>query len=323
MSIITGSLQAVNGVYPLRRNSDKRFAFDLHPWGVSVRRNETVNAKPEPPHGTRNIKRMSTTTKKRIIKYTSMLEFFGVIPTHMLTLTLPPSRFEKLSDDEKVATWNFAKAYFLKALQKKLSREVPGYGDLSFQEFQTRGAPHLHIILRLRKMHKKEWSKWLQWFVKTWKKALKWDEETDGIYPNQGVDFHRLRYSDFRYVRAYMNKNEQKEAPFSANWGRWWSVGGSMRLNRVSRQYDVKLQEEEIKKLNDVIGNYKWLTWSKIKQLEPLLYEKLVSHIQRERWQHDDTIKHKKYKCVYTAKELEIMNQIYWFAMEMNEERLE
>lgn len=320
-------LQKTTGVYPFKRNSDIHqnfdLTFDIHSWGVSVR-DETVHAKPvDPPHGTRQITTMSMTTKKRVIKKTAMLEFFGVQPTHLLTLTLPPERFEKLSDEEKVMLWAFAKSYFFKALQKKLSREVPEYGYFSFQEFQTRGAPHLHLIMKLYKMSKAKWKKWLAWFIATWKKALKWDDEKDGVYPAQGVDFQKLRYQDFRYARSYMTKDAQKTAPFEANWGRWWSVGGSFRLPNVSKQYDIKMSEEELAQMNNIIGKYHWLTWSKMKQLSPALYEEMIERIQMKHWEHDDTIKYKKYKCVYTSEELKMMNEVYWYEMELNEERLE
>lgn len=318
------------GVYPLERNSDilqfsqiSSWFFDVHAWGVSVRL-DVVPAKPVlPPHDTRKITHMSMTTKKRIIKYTSMLEFFGAEPTHLLTLTLPASRFERLSDEDKVKTWVYAKAYFFKALQKKLAREVPDYGYFASQEFQTRGAPHLHLLIKLFKMSKRTWRRWLRWFVKEWKKALKWSEKIDGKYPSQGVDFQKLRYKDFRYARAYMTKNEQKEAPFEANWGRWWSVAGTFRLKNVSKQYDFKLSPEEQTQLNAIIGNYHFLTWSKIKQCDPILHEELMQRLQKERWIHDDTIHAKKYKRVFTREELQTMRDIYFFEMEMNEELLE
>ena len=160
---------------------------------------------------------MSKDSRLRLIRETEKLEYYNQVPTHMLTLTLQSWN----NTLEYARKWSCAKRKFLKMLSRWILRNNGGY--LWFQEFQKRGAPHLHILLRLSPLSKKEWQATLDTFIKMWRSALGYQ------IPSQSVDFSRMRKKDFRYARAYASKSLQKKAPFEYSWGHWWGVGGTYK----------------------------------------------------------------------------------------------
>jgi len=130
------------------------------------------------------------------------------------------------------------------------------WGALWLVEFQGRGAPHIHMLVEMGKLTKKEWEKWLEWFIKAWSRAL------GQTVPSQAVDFNVMKKRDFRYARKYAAKMRQKVAPFRGRWGRWWQSMGSWA--RVKDEVYVlgkvckKKIEEDIVKM--AIGSRKLLS---------------------------------------------------------------
>ena len=255
-----------DGVYPYVRNVDKNvysykryvlksednndieLIVEMNTWGVRLREKS-----PKVKSGgnrSLEIKRMSRWTRRRMIEKTYILEASGKKPSHMLTLTVPPKCWEKqASDEDRFEVWKNAKRKMLKDISKRMYRKYGDeWGSNWWLEFQERGAPHIHMLLEMGELKKREWAQWLGWFVKTWAHALGQDS-----IPNQAVDFGKMKYQDFRYIRKYASKMRQKEAPFVAEWGRWWGCMGSWNRakNRVYRLGKVlkKQIENEIEKM--------------------------------------------------------------------------
>ena len=171
---------------------------------------------------------VSIESRLRLMRYTERLETAGYYPSHMLTATLQQW-------DNNVEKWKITKRTFLNDYLRKYE---PIIGYLWFQEFQKRGAPHLHILLQIDDVM---WDRSLEYFIHAWRKAVR--KSWGYNIPSQSVDLHRMKQQDFRYARRYASKLEQKQAPFKANWGNWWGVGKQFKL-----PHDVRkpLTNEEI-----------------------------------------------------------------------------
>jgi len=243
--------------YTLRRAQSISSQVELHKWGV---RFKTRCIKPKASGGWNGESGgISRKSRRSLLLRTLLLEHAGVRPTHMITLTLPREYWEMLNPDERVQVWRKAKRHFLQALGKQLRRRGIDWGALWFQEFQKRGAPHLHILVEIGELTDEEWERWLKWFIKVWARAL------GGDIPEQAVDFKAMRIRDFRYVRKYASKAEQKQAPWLAHWGRWWSCMGTWaRIKdevRVREERNVQVEQlQEIarqsKKLASIVQAY-------------------------------------------------------------------
>ena len=223
-------------------NNDIELIVEMNTWGMRLRE-KSPKVKSV---GYRNLemKRISRWTRKRMIEKTYVLEYAGKKPSHMLTLTIPPKCWEHLGNDsERFEMWKTAKREFLKRLSNEFNRRYgKSWGDMWIMEFQGRGAPHIHMLIEMGELSKSEWAQWLGWLVKTWAHALGQDS-----IPSQAVDFGKMKYRDFRYIRKYAAKMKQKEAPFVAEWGRWWGCMGSWNRakNRVYRLGKVLKREIE------------------------------------------------------------------------------
>jgi len=156
---------------------------------------------------------------RRLARLTQVLEEEAPAPTHLITLTLPPDAWEALPSDEvRVANFLRARKAFLHALRMRLRRHVgQDWGYVWWKEVQKRGAPHLHIVVRIGELDDAKWREWADWVHDAWARAL-------GVPGRTRIE--ALRHADFRYVRAYATKAEQKGLPFPGPWGRAFGTAG-------------------------------------------------------------------------------------------------
>ena len=217
------------GACPIVNISDRRrgkWLIRLNQFGLSVRLVSGSGART--PSGNTGIRQRMAGSLARLGWATHVLESSGVLPTHMLTLTLPPEawekRIEELGRDEAVRLFLEARARFLDALRQRLRRGGGSGSWLWFLEFQgKRGAPHVHILLDLGGYLSSEaYRDWVEWITAEWSRAL-------GVPAPHATRIEALRRADFRYVRKYASKATQKEFPFPAKWGRSWDTAGSWR----------------------------------------------------------------------------------------------
>jgi len=279
MDIITRStnLNQDSGVYPLDHKCD--FSdIRVMTWGIK-KHLPLVPQKHVVLKIIRETEGISLSAKKRLIRITSAMEQFEVKASHMITFTLPPARWEAISDDKKATVWRTIKSKLLKALGKLLSRQGKETSNLWFQEFQQkngRGAPHLHVLIDVGRLNDTEWKKMLHSLIHIWQNSMNWNVDKDGEFPNQSVDFGRMKKKDFRYARKYASKAKQKDAPFTANWGNWWGRGGiwkKIKLHDYSADLSL-LSEDDQKAITLVFKNNTWLTWSLLKYRDKDLYDK-------------------------------------------------
>lgn len=237
------------GACPIVNISDKRrgkWLVRVNQFGLSVRLVSGSGVRTPPGHN--GLRQRMAGSLARLGWATHVLESSGVVPTHMLTLTLPPEawerRIEELGRDEAVRLFLQARAKFLDALRKRLGRSGASGSWLWFLEFQgKRQAPHVHILLDLGGyLPSEDYRDWVEWVTAEWSRAL-------GVPAPHATRLESLRKADFRYVRKYASKATQKEFPFPAKWGRSWDTAGSWReILREAREaltstYEFSLEE--------------------------------------------------------------------------------
>jgi len=270
------------GVYPLDHKYDILKNIDqiqVLTWGIK-KQSPIIPPKHVVAKIVRQSDGISLSAKKRMIKITSAMEQLGVKVSHMITFTLPHQRWEEISDDQKAKTWRVIKSKILKALEKLLSRQGKETSYFWFQEFQqknSRGAPHLHVLIDVGQLSDEEWQNMLHSLIHIWQNSMNWNVDKDGIFPDQSVDFGRMKKKDFRYARKYASKAKQKDAPFEANWGNWWGRGGVWKKIKL-HDYAVDLNllsTDDQDKIIKVFRNNTWLTWGLLKSRNKDLHDKL------------------------------------------------
>ena len=142
-----------------------------------------------------------------------------VMFTSMLTLTYP-REFPNDGDDVKRNLHAFLVA---------LRRRVPGVSVLWFLEFQRRGAPHIHILVRGARV----WRSMQLWVSKTWYRIC---ATGDARHLAAGTRLERIRKPNGarNYCVKYAHKMQQKSVPKDyRNVGRFW--GHSRDVKPVMR----------------------------------------------------------------------------------------
>jgi hypothetical protein len=128
--------------------------------------------------------------------------------TSMLTLTYP----RQFPNDGKDVKRN------LNAFFAALRRRVPGVSVLWFLEFQRRGAPHIHILIRGVRVYQAM----QQWCSATWYRIC---DTGDARHLAAGTRLERIRKPNGarNYAVKYAHKMVQKRVPENyRNVGRFW-----------------------------------------------------------------------------------------------------
>ena len=148
-----------------------------------------------------------------------------------------------------------------------------GASVLWWLEFQSRGAPHLHLL----------YTHWIPWrsSAKAWARIClraglcsqeEYSRPKNRDFASTSTYFRRLRGNHrkiIKYVRKYAGKSEQKQAPDGVEWvGRWWGVRGlrsrgscqiSINLSRVGwRAYGAVLEELEKAVMRGELRRFAW-----------------------------------------------------------------
>jgi hypothetical protein len=149
--------------------------------------------------------------------------------TSMLTLTYPRA----FPNDGKDVKRN------LQAFLAALRRRCPGVSFLWFLEFQRRGAPHVHIMIRGARVYRDM----QQWVSKTWYRIV---DSGDERHLRAGTRLERVRSQDGarHYCVKYAYKMRQKRVPPDyRNVGRFWGntrdVKPVMRCETVCTNDDL------------------------------------------------------------------------------------
>lgn len=204
--------------------TDCRVVFGLRP-GIAA-----GNRKPPPPlNGSREIRELSMKSRLRLLHHAKNAE----LPlSSMITLTYPR---EFPADGRTVKR-------HLDSFRKALARKFPAALDLWFLEFQTRGAPHVHMMISCRvPFGRKKFAR--AWVAATWFRIV---NSGDLRHLRAGTAWENIRNPEggARYVAKYATKTRQKSVPPAfRNVGRFW--GGS-KLLTPERLEVVPVTEAEI-----------------------------------------------------------------------------
>lgn len=155
--------------------------------------------------GRADVKVFSRRSRQRLAFIASNTD---IMFTSMLTLTYP-KQFPNDGQDVK---------YNLKMFLKELRRKVPAVSVLWFLEFQRRGAPHIHILIRGVRVYKPM----QEWVSKTWYRIC---GTGDIKHLAAGTRLERIRKPNGarNYCVKYAHKMKQKRVPKNyRNVGRFW-----------------------------------------------------------------------------------------------------
>lgn len=161
--------------------------------------------------------------------------------TSMLTLTYP----KEFPTDGKTVKRN------LNTFLTYLKRYVDSLGYLWFLEFQKRGAPHIHLLLRGMRVSKVTQA----WVSSTWYRVCGTGDEK---HLAAGTRLERIRKVDGarRYALKYCHKMKQKAVPKGfRNVGRFWGHSRGVKPTLTRR---VQCTEDDLVGALQ-FGGWEWL----------------------------------------------------------------
>ena len=159
-----------------------------------------------------DVKQFSWASRKRLAFTAANTD---VVFTSMMTLTYP----RVFPNDGKDVKRN------LNAFLTALRRRNPGLLYLWFLEFQKRGAPHIHIVIRGVRVNRDA----QHWVSKTWYRLC---ATNDPRHLAAGTRLERLRSQTGgrNYCVKYAHKMKQKNVPKEyRNVGRFWGCSRSVK----------------------------------------------------------------------------------------------
>lgn len=209
--------------------------------GVEVYRQDVVvlrhgisHRRPVPERGT--ITTFTRASRQRLAFVASNTD---VMFTSMLTLTYPRA-FPNDGQDVK---------HNLKMFLKELRRKVGKISVLWFLEFQRRGAPHIHILIRGLRV----WRSTQLWSSQTWYRIV---GSGDLKHLAAGTRLERIRKPNGarNYAVKYAHKMVQKSVPEAyRNVGRFW---GHTRDVKPVKRWDVQCTND------DLVGALESTNWA-------------------------------------------------------------
>jgi hypothetical protein len=121
------------------------------------------------------------------------------------------------------------------------------WAALWFLEFQSRGAPHVHIIIFDCKMTREIIKSARSWVGRAWSKIVSNPNAHEADkHARVGTQVAKMKTGHFGYASKYATKTEQKEVPeeFKAV-GRFWGVWNYKAVPPVVLEFKVNLESGE------------------------------------------------------------------------------
>ncbi len=170
------------------------------------------------------ITEFSEKSRTRLASVCADLQALGVKPGFMLTLTYPGAWQSCVPDGKE------SKRH-LHAMRKRLTRYLKrqGFGPWSalwFAEFQTRGAPHYHMIGWGPLLKYADMRRIRRWSLDAWADIISHPDPVHRARGRKaGTKFERMRKEHFGYAAKYASKMQQKSVPDGySNVGRFWGL---------------------------------------------------------------------------------------------------
>lgn len=174
---------------------------------------------------------LSDAARERLANRAWALGAEGHEPEVMVTLT-SPANWERVyicdEDGQPLGGGRLLKAH-LQAFRKRLERFLKRHGITSwsalwFLEFQSRGAPHVHLMLFGCKLPERVRRSLRNWCGVAWSSVVGNPDRVElGKHRRAGTQVARMRCKHFGYAVKYATKTEQKEVPsYFRDVGRFW-----------------------------------------------------------------------------------------------------
>lgn len=183
-----------------------------------MRRGETVKSGPISKRG--EIYEMSTDSLRRLAFLANNCDCDF---RSMVTLTYP----NEFPEDGKIVKSHLAD--MLRSFKRKLGDHLT---YIWFLEFQRRGAPHIHILLRVG-LTNEEAPELRRWLSERWYKIV---GSGDDLHRLAGTNWSNTRQEDGlrHYVVKYAFKTYQKEVPEGFRQvGRFWGASRDIKLEPI------------------------------------------------------------------------------------------
>ena len=212
-------------------------AVEVYRQDVVVLRQGVSHRAPTSVRGT-----VTTFTRKSRQRLAFVASNTDVMFTSMLTLTYP-REFPNDGQDVK---------HNLKMFLKELRRKVGVVSVLWFLEFQKRGAPHIHLLLRGVRVYRPM----QEWVSETWYRLC---GTGDLRHLRAGTRLERIRKPNGarNYAVKYAHKMIQKSVPTAyRNVGRFW---GHTKDVKPVKRCDMQCTNDDLEGALDV-GGWAWAT---------------------------------------------------------------
>lgn len=250
------------------------------------------------------VREFSDGARDRLADRAAELEALGKVPQIMATLTSPANWEEVYLRDEDGVSLEGGRIFkaHMDALRKRLDRKLQQLGvhqwaALWFLEFQSRGAPHVHLIVFDCVIDAKKRKALRSWAGRAWAGIVgnpsKIEKEK---HLKSGTQIAKMKKSHFGYAKKYAAKMEQKTVPDGFQGvGRFWGVWNCKRAVPVVLDVDYS-------RLN--VEDAAWVSYlvsSVLRTVEPYSPRFLVTRQQRTERAILHGIKHKIGFSVYGA----------------------
>lgn len=226
-----------NAAYRAASSGTQKLSIKVTPARIKVSLSDPLLdlLRPEQKTGAQRgiIRELSDASRDRLADKASTLQAEGHEAEVMLTLTAPANWEEVYLYDQdgvKVEGGPLFKSH-MKAFKKRLERfllklGIPSWSALWFLEFQTRGAPHVHLILFGCTLPEPVRRSLRAWCGRAWSSVVgnpsKREQEK---HRRAGTQVARMKKKHFGYAQKYATKTHQKEVPEEfERVGRFWGV---------------------------------------------------------------------------------------------------
>lgn len=202
------------------------------------------------------IKEWSEKSRDNLMGLCRELEALGDKPSHMITLTYPADWVTVCPDGAKAKKHLEA---FRKRLTRYLAKRDIEFNCLWFLEFQSRGAPHFHLLIWGEGLKDRMNIKNLRSHVsRGWASIVNHPDKNEyQKHLKAGTRVEKVRKEHFGYAMKYAAKPEQKEVPEGfQDVGRFWGIWNIKRTKGITLNFG--LTPSTYYHFYDFVFNHMW-----------------------------------------------------------------
>jgi hypothetical protein len=250
------------------------------------------------------VSEFSDGARDRLADRAAELEALGKIPQVMATLTSPANWEEIYLHDQDGVSLEGGRIFkgHMDALRKRLERkmqkmDVHHWAALWFLEFQSRGAPHVHLIVFDCVIDAKKRKALRSWAGRAWAGIVGNPSKIEKQkHVKSGTQIAKMKKPHFGYAKKYASKMEQKDVPDGFyGVGRFWGVWNCKKTAPLVLDVDYsRLNPQDAAWISHLV-------LSVLRTVEPYSPQFLVTRHQKTERAILNGIKHKIGFTVYGA----------------------